>query len=245
MKRFLIVCAGVCAALAAEPAARADVITYATGLTTPTGGTGHQVDAQATFTITPGAGNVDTIAIQIENLLPNPTADNQNINGIIFTFTKNPTGTTPVVLTSSTGVDRTIASNKTYSDVATATTDWKVSYSSPKVTLTTIGNPMAKQTIIGGPAADNKYDAANSSIAGANHNPFLAGDTNADAPIFTLTVSNIDPTATIASVTFAFGTNDTTSVVAAGHVVPEPSSFALAGVGLAIAVAARLRRRRR
>jgi hypothetical protein len=243
MKRFLILCAGVCAA-AATPA-RADVITFATGLTTPTGNTGHQVNAQATFTITQGPGNVDTISVQIENLLSNPVADNQSINGIIFTFTKNPTGAAPVTLTSSSGVDRTIAGNKTFSDVATATTDWTVGFSSPKVTLTTIGNPAARQTVIGGPAADNKYDAANGSLTNGNHDPFLAGDTPAHAPIFNLTVTGIDPTATIASVTFAFGTGDTTSIVAVGHAVPEPSSLALAGVGVAIAAAARLRRCRR
>jgi hypothetical protein len=236
MKRLLLLYAATAAALAGSTAARADMITFATGLTTPTGNTGHQVDAQATFTITKGAGNVDTISIQIENLLPNPVADNQNINGIIFTFTKNPTGTTPVTLTSSSGVDRTIAGNKTYSDVATATTDWNVSFSSPKVTLTAIGNPAAEQTVIGGPAADNKYDAANGSLTKGNHDPFLAGDTAARAPIFTLTVTGIDPTATIASVMFAFGTNDTTSVVATGHVVPEPSSLALCAVGLAAAL---------
>ncbi len=210
--------------------ARGDMITFITPAGSSTGG--QSVDASATFTT-----GLNTVTITLKNLENNPTSDIQNVNGLVFTFTKTPTA---VSITSSSGVERTVASDKTYSDASASPTDWKVSLSTPKVTLTTIGNAMAKQTVIGGPAVDNKYDAANGSIAGSVHNPFLA-----DTVTFTLNVQGIDATTSLSSVMFAFGTTNTTSNVVAGQAVPEPSSLALIGLGGAACLAARRRRARK
>jgi hypothetical protein len=215
--------------------ARGDMMTFVTPTGSMTGG--QPVDATATFTT-----GLNTVTITLKNLESNPKSDIENINGLVFTFSKAPTS---VSLTSSSGVQRTVASDLTYSDVSASPTIWKVSLSTPppsppKVTLTTIGNAHAPETVIGGPAGDNKYDAANGSIAGSNHNPFLAGTVT-----FTLNVQGIDATTSISSVVFAYGTADTTSNVIVGHAVPEPSSLALAGLGGVACLAIRRRRSRR
>lgn len=216
------------ALLAAAPAARADFIQFVT----PTGATAGGQPVDATAAITTGNG---TVTVTLTNNEANPTSDSQSINGIIFTFTNNPTS---VSLAGSSAVQRTIAGDKTYSDSATPlSTIWTVSYANPTVTLTTIGNAHAPETIIGGPAGDNKYDAANPSIAGSNHNPFLAGTAT-----FTLSAPGVTASTDIASLKFAFSTSADVNVTGTRVAVPEPTSIALLALGAgAIGLAARRR----
>jgi hypothetical protein len=230
------------AVLAAAPAARADFLQFVTPAGSKAGG--QPVDATAS--ITTGNG---TVSITLINNEANPTSDSQGINGIIFTFGNDPSS---VSLAGSSAVQRTIVGDKSYSDsAAPLSTIWTVSYAGPTVTLTTIGNAHAPETIIGGPAADNTYDAANQSITGANHNPFLAGTAT-----FTLSAPGVTASTTIESLKFAFGTSanvdvtgarvDVTGasvdVTAMAVAIPEPSSIALLTLGVgAIGVVARRR----
>jgi hypothetical protein len=215
----------MCSLLSA-PASRADFITY----TTPSGSTagGQPVNAQAA--ITTGNG---TVTITLTNLQNNPTSDSQNISGIIFTFSNAPSS---VTLASSLGTPRTVNGDKTYSDASATSTIWTVGFSNPTVTLTTLGNSHAPETIIGGPAGDNKYDAANSSIAGSNHNPFLA-----NSATFTLTAPGVTSSTTVATLVFEFSTATGTTVT--GVPVPEPSSLALLALGGGGAIGLVARRR--
>jgi hypothetical protein len=217
--------------------ARGDMITFVT----PTGSTTGGQPVNATVTITT---SLNTVTVALTNLQADPTSDVQNVNGLVFSFSNfNPT--TASITGNSGIVDRTVNGNGTFSDASATTTDWTVSVTTTpapaKITLTTIGNSHAPQTVIGSPnSGTGIYSNANSSIAGSNHNPFLA-----DTPVFTLHVQGVTASTDVGSVIFAFGTADTTTNVVTGHAVPEPSSLALAALGGGACLAIRRRRARR
>ncbi len=229
-----------CVVLVFGPAsARGDMITFIT----PTGSTtgGQNVDATATITT-----SLNTVTISLRNLEADPKSDVQNINGVIFSFSNFTPPATGVTISGNSGiVDRTVNADGTFSNMSATTTDWKVSVTTmptpATITLTTIGNAHAPQTVIGDPSSKTGiYSNANNSIAGSVHNPFLA-----DTPVFTLHVEGVTASTDIASVLFAFGTTNTTANTVVGHAVPEPSSLALIGLGGAACLALRRRRARR
>ncbi len=201
---------------------------------------GNPVSASADFTL--DSVN-DKITIKVWNTLVDPKTVAQNISDLRFDLS---TGQNTGTLTSSSGLERNVAADGTWSDPNTGghvATGWVLQTDGTGLKLNGLGSAanVPAHTILGLPAGDNVYGNANSSIAGnVPHNPFLFG-TAADPVTFVLSVPGIDGTTAVIpeSVVFSFGT-------AAGNnvgVVPLPGALLLLGAGLA-RLAAYGRRRR-
>jgi hypothetical protein len=199
--------------------------------TTPTGATnlqGNPVDAQADFTL----GN-DTLTIVLTNLLINPKAVDQNISDLFFDFGND--ALTTASLVSSSGVERTVASNGTYTPGSAVSTGWVLSTVGTGFKLDGLGTAtfVPAHTIIGEPDLADVYSNANASIAGNGpHNPFLYGPVS-----FTLNVSGLTPSDTIKDVVFSFGTTP------GNNVAPIPGSLLLLGSGIMGLVGIGIRRK--
>src|SRR5262249_4151137 len=143
--------------------------------TTPTGSTagGQPVSAQVVFTT-----GIGTLHIDLTNLQVNPISIIQNLSDLGFTLSSPITG---ALLTASSGMERTVNADGTFTNGSSVSTGWALE-GSPNPTgealrlhvLGTLIGPA--HTIIGPPAGTGLYSAANGSIAGNGpHNPFLAG----------------------------------------------------------------------
>jgi hypothetical protein len=163
---------------------------------TPAGSTigGEPVSAEAVFaTLANG-----TITIALTNNQTNPTSVGQNLSDLGFSLS-NPSATSGT-LTSSSGMERTVAANGTFTNGPTVATGWALS----GLQLTGLDGAAETpaHTIIGPPAAGGTYAAANASIAGNGpHNPFLAGTVN-----FLLTIPGVTASTIVTGATFSFGT---------------------------------------
>ena len=171
---------------------------------------GEPVDASATFDISAG-----TVKITLNNLIVNQKSIGQNISDVLFSLSNgDPTSAT---LTSSSGKERTVASDGTFTDGSTVDTGWEVLSDTPGlIHLSVIGTPEAPQhTIIGAPDSGGTYSNANSSIAGNSpHNPFLG-----ETATFTLSVTGVTTATTIESAMLSFGTTPGDNVA-----LPLPAS---------------------
>jgi hypothetical protein len=205
--------------LAAGPV-RGDTITYKTpaGSTVPVGG---PVSAEATFVT-----STDQITISLTNTQTGMKDAAQLITDLFFTVSSGQTSAT--VNAASSGVERTVAKNKTFSDGAAVAPGWDVSADGGGIELDVLGSKIGPAHGIIGPAsADSKYDNANGSIAGNKaHNPFLAGTVT-----FVLDVKGVTAGSTITSATFSFGTVSGVNVDGVKP-TPEPSSAVLLGLGV-------------
>jgi hypothetical protein len=177
--------------------------------------------------------------IQLTDTSVNPQGVAENVSafqfvlsGVGFSFDATATGT-----------PRTVNNNNTFasggwSDGAAITTasgiGWVFSASGNTYTLDVLtgpGHAGPAHTLIGAPAADTAYSAANGSIAGNGpHNPFLANTT-------TFFIDGINSDTRVTSALFQFGTADgnlqaCTSGPGCGSQVPELLSLALVGAGL-------------
>jgi hypothetical protein len=211
---------------------------------------GHPVDVSATMTLQSGSA-----VIQLSDLEMNPIADSQNLSGFFFTLDNIYSGLT---LTSATGDLVTISSNGQVTDLGTGNLSaWSLSTTTSNgksvVKLTMIGTAHAPQTIIG-PAnsSTNTYSAANPSIAGSVHNPFVLGNAT-----FVVSASGITADTVIDAATFGFSTSAGDMIVAqinadqvntgsnngAIPATPEPSTawLFLSGTGLIVIFLARSR----
>jgi hypothetical protein len=219
---------------ALTPSALADSITF----TTPAGSNdtaGDPVDAQAVFTTS--AGNLH---IDLTNLLVNQKDVGQNISDLSFHIAS---GLSSGSLTSSSGLERTVHGDGTFTDGSSVSTGWKLTPGST-FELDVLGAKIGPaHTILGSPDGSNVYSNANSSIAGNKpHNPFLAGTVSFDIAITGLTASD-----TVDSATFSFGTTVGDNVPGSGpppqNPVPEPTSMLLMSGLLGLLGVPALRRR--
>jgi hypothetical protein len=195
---------------------------------TPSGATDsdHEpVSASARFTT--GAG---FLTITLSDLLPNPTSVGQLLSDISFSLT---TGQTSGTLGASSGLEITVASDKTFTLGPSVSTGWGLTTSSGLFTLSALGTATSpSHLIIGGPGAGLLYTSANGSIAGNGpHNPFLAGVAN-----FTLNIPGVTASTSVTGVNFSFGTEAGDNVP--GVQVPDTGTTvvllgaALSGLGL-------------
>jgi hypothetical protein len=181
---------------------------------------GNPVSATATFTTL-----ANEVQVTLTNTLANPTTVAQALSDLGFTLSTGQT-LADASIKSSSGTERTIASNGTFVDGASVATGWSLDSSGSPIRLHLLGTPTAPtHTIIGPPDGSNVYSAANSSIAGNGpHNPFLAGTVT-----FDLTVNGVTAATTVTSAVFSFGTDEGNNVPG----VPEPASIIMLGLGAA------------
>jgi hypothetical protein len=216
--------------------ARAGTITF----DTPVGATveaGLPVDAEAVFVT-----STDTLTITLTNLLSIPEDVGQNLSDLGFTVS---TGQTAGTLTNSSGVERTIDANGSYTIGSVISTGWQLSTGAAfKLDVLAPGGAGPTHLIIGGPDSTGFYSNANGSIAGNKaHNPFLAGDVT-----FTLNIPGLTNASSISSVFFSLGSVEGINVpgVSVTDVsVPEPASISILASGMVGMAGFAFRRQRR
>ncbi len=234
MKRLLWLIGLLTLGLAAPPTpADAISITFDTSSGAVSGG--GPVQAEVVFTT--GAG---MISITLRDLLVNPSNVGQLLSDLSFHVT---TGQSSGSLTSSSGQERTVASNHTFTNGSTVAAGWLLTGGTGGTFKLDdlAGGAAGPAHLIIGPAGGGTYSNANASIAGNGpHNPFLVGDVT-----FTLAMAGVTANSSIDNVLFSFGTTTGDNVAGVTTPVPEPATLLLLGSGLSVLGAQVLRRRRR
>jgi hypothetical protein len=208
--------------------ARADTI-YLSTAAGATDSVGDPVSATAVVTT-----GTNSVTVTLQNLLVNQKDVGQNISDFGFQLSSGTTAT----LDSSSGTERTVADNGSFTDGSTVSTGWGLDATTTGlIHLNVLGTATAPtHTIIGEPGAGGTYSNANDSIAktGGSHNPFLSGIVT-----FDLTVAGVTADTTLSNPFFSFGTTAGNNVTA----VPLPASMwgGLGLLGVVAAVAARKR----
>ncbi|HVU86279.1 MAG TPA: PEP-CTERM sorting domain-containing protein [Pirellulales bacterium] len=206
--------------------AQAGTITYTTANNTVGG---RPVDAQVTFVTGP-----NEVTVTLENLETKISDISQVISGVSFALDDLKTSTT---IGASAGVERTVNSNKTFSDGASVPTGWEILLDGQSMQLM-LPDGMDDHSIIG-PASGTKYTNANSTIAGnSDNNAFLSGPVS-----FVIPVNGVTSATTVDWAVFHFGIC-ACYVQACNSFVPEPSSVAMVGMALGCGAIAAWRRRR-
>ncbi len=201
--------------------ASANTMTFTTAAGATESG-GNPVDASATFTT-----GTNTVTITLTDLLANPKTVAQLISDISFSLSG---GQTSATIGSSSGTQRTVNSNGTWSAGSTTSTGWGIDTAFVGgIHLTALGFVGPAGLIIGAPGAGNLYSNANASIAGNGpHNPFIGLSAT-----FTLDITGVNVDSTIKNVVFSFGTTAGDDVPGKPPSVPDGgATVALLGFGL-------------
>jgi hypothetical protein len=224
------------AALVSASTATAGSISYQA---TPSGGNAGAVATFSTF-----AGG---ITVTLVNDDVNPRSVAENVSALVFAVSTG-NGGAGSSLSSSSGLERTVAGDGSFSDGASVSTGWVFGTSGSNTisldVLSGTGHAGPAHTLIGDPDSTNYYSNADNSIArNGPHNPFLAN---------TITFNIVDPAATaqstVTNVCFQFGTTDGSNLVPGTDPppsVPEPASLVMAGIGLTSVIGHCVLRRKR
>jgi hypothetical protein len=193
---------------------------------------GNPVDASATFQTF-----ANTVTVTLSDLLVNPTTVAQLISDISFKLTS---GQTTGSIANSSGTDRFVALDGTFSDVnpgTPRTPAWALDLSNPGTFhLTALGGGQPTGLIIGPPDAGGNYSNGNGSIDGNGpHNPF-----SALSATFILNIPGVNVDSSITDIQFSFGTTPGNDVpgLPPGTNVPDGGTTvlllgaALSGLGL-------------
>jgi hypothetical protein len=230
-KQWIPVVFAMIALVSAVAPARADITTFIL----PAGSTtsGGMVAAEAD--ITTGAG---TVTVVLKDLVVNPASAAQCLSALTLTFS-NAVGANS--LTSSSGQERSINSDGTFTDGGTVATGWLESSTTNTLKVDDLGGAGPAHTIVGAPGPGNLYSNANSSIIGGTHNPHLN-----QTATFVFSAAGVTANTHITGAMFQFGTTDGSDTVTGGPVtVPEPSTLSFALVSMALAGAGAAWRRHR
>jgi hypothetical protein len=178
---------------------------------------GEPVNARATFTT-----STDTVSIKLENL----QADPNSVKAVIYDVTfRLSTGQNVGTITSTTGIERTVNDDGTFSDTGPINlVDWGLFTTGSQLDLDRILAPGQKHHGVIGPpnSVSGQYDNAGGSIADNNaHVPFWG-----ESADFVLNVPGVTAESAITAATLAFNTTSGNTVTVVP--VPEPTSWALA-----------------
>jgi hypothetical protein len=220
--------------LLAASVASAAIIAYQTPAGSDVGGL--PVAARATFST-----QTDHVIVVLENLQANPTSVAQNLSDLDFVLS-NPNANIGI-LDSSTGVERTVNADGSFTNGGAVPTGWGVETIVSFLHLHVLSTPTAPAHTLIGPPGGATYSNANNSMAGNGpHNPFLH-----DVAVFNLHVPFVTADTTVLAAVFSFGTTE--GIVIPGEPceggcprVPEPSTGAILLLSGAL-VMATLRRR--
>lgn len=187
-----------------------------------------------------------TLMVTVENMETNPTSDVQNVNGISFDLSGLTSSNVTLTSFSSTDINNLTQgvagppSGTGWTTSSDTTNNWNITTGTGTFDMTTLGNAMAKWTIIGGPnPSDDEYTNANGSITNGTHEPFLW-----ETATWTFSSSAFTTSSAASDVMVAFGT--ATGVAVPGNAqtsTPEPGSLGLAAIGLGAVVLGAIRRR--
>lgn len=209
--------------------ATANTVTFSTASGSTESG-GNPVDATATFTT-----GANQLTISLTDNLSNPATVAQLISDLDFVLSS---GQTSGTILSSSGLQRTVNADGTYTVGAVVSTGWGLNNNvAGGLQLDALGFIGPAGLVIGGPGAGNLYSAANGSIAGNGpHNPFLYGTIN-----FTLAIAGLTANDTVSSAIFSFGTTAGDNVT--GHTTVPDGGTTAALLGGALTAAGLLRRK--
>jgi hypothetical protein len=225
MKNPKILLVVACLALACSPAfAGSYTFDTAPGATDSIGD-----PVNATVTFITGAG---TISITLTDLLVNPKDVGQLLSDLSFAVSNGMTSA--ATLSSSSGVERTVNSNGTFSDGGAVAAGWVLSApSAGNLHLDVLSGPGhagPAHLIIGDPGSAT-YSGANNSITGNGpHNPFLK-----NSATFNISLAGVTADSTISNVFFSFGTTTGDNVPGVPRTPVPDSGMTLILLGVALA----------
>jgi hypothetical protein len=143
------------------------------------------------------------LQITLKNLQVNPQSVSDCLSALGFGVSAG----TSASLNTSSGLERTIAADGSFTDGSTVATGWVLSGSVSSLLLddlTGTGHAGPAHTVIGAPGGATYATGGSGSISGNGpHNPFLFGDVT-----FTLDITGLTDSSTVGNVVFQFGTTD-------------------------------------